>query len=43
MEAVRSLVLRRNEDQIDLSRISQELLEELPPIALISNFRKFTA
>ncbi|MCI0512788.1 4Fe-4S dicluster domain-containing protein [candidate division KSB1 bacterium] len=43
MEAVRSLVLRRNEDHIDLSQISQALLEELPPIALISNFRKFTA
>jgi len=43
MEAVRLLVLRRNENYIEPSRLPQNLIEELPPIALISNFRKFTA
>lgn len=43
MEAVRQLVLRRNENHLEPSQLNHELLEELPPIALISNFRKFTA
>jgi heterodisulfide reductase subunit C len=43
MEAVRQVVLRQNENYVDPSQLPQELLEELPPIAVISNFRKFTA
>jgi len=43
MEAVRLVVLRRNENQIEPSKLPQDLIEEMPPIALISNFRKFTA
>ena len=43
MEAVRLLVLRRNENHLEPSQLPQDLIEELPPIALISNFRKFTA
>jgi len=43
MEAVRQLMLRRNENQIEPSQLPQTLLEELPPIAIISNFRKMTA
>jgi heterodisulfide reductase subunit C len=43
MEAVRLLVLRRNENQIEPSQLPQDLIEEMPQIALISNFRKFTA
>ncbi|MDZ7261443.1 MAG: 4Fe-4S dicluster domain-containing protein [candidate division KSB1 bacterium] len=42
MEAVRLLSLRRNENYIEPSKLPPELIEELPPIALISNFRKFT-
>lgn len=43
MEAVRQIVLRQNENHVEPSQLPQDLLEELPPIAVISNFRKFTA
>ncbi len=43
MEAVRQIVLRKNKNYVEPSQLPQELLEELPPIAIISNFRKFTA
>lgn len=43
MEAVRLLSLRDNVDYVHPSEISKELIEELPPIALISSFRKHTA
>lgn len=42
-EAIRLLSLRKNVDLFDISSISDEDLEELPAIALISNFRKTTA
>jgi hypothetical protein len=42
MEALRLLVLRENVDQIRISEISKEDLRELPPVALVSNFRKCT-
>ncbi|MCD6485209.1 MAG: 4Fe-4S dicluster domain-containing protein [Candidatus Odinarchaeota archaeon] len=41
-EALRLIVLRESKDYIDISEISQKDLEELPPIALVSNFRKYT-
>ena len=41
-EALRLIVLRESKDYIDISEISQKDFEELPPIALVSNFRKYT-
>lgn len=43
IEALRQILLRKREDHVDLNKISKEELENLPPIALISNFRKFTS
>jgi len=43
MEAVRQRVLRKNVDWVNLREIEKEKLSELPPIALISNFRKKTS
>jgi heterodisulfide reductase subunit C len=43
MEALRLLILRANVDQIDISHMEKEKLESLPPIALVSNFRKTTS
>jgi heterodisulfide reductase subunit C len=42
MEALRLLILRTNVDQVNLSKIERKDLEELPPVALVSNFRKCT-
>jgi heterodisulfide reductase subunit C len=42
MEALRLLILRSNVDQIIISEIKREDLQELPPVALVSNFRKST-
>lgn len=42
MEALRLLILRSNVDQIKISEIKKEDLQELPPVALVSNFRKST-
>lgn len=39
MEALRQVALRKREDHVDVEQI--ENIEELPPIALVSNFRKF--
>lgn len=43
MEALRQIKLRRDQDHIDLRDIPKEELRRIPPIALISNFRKTTA
>lgn len=43
IEALRQILLRKREDHVDANKISKEELEKLPPIALISNFRKFTS
>jgi len=43
MEAVRLLTLRKNIDYVKLPKLSAETIAELPPIALISSFRKHTA
>jgi aryl-alcohol dehydrogenase-like predicted oxidoreductase len=42
MEALRVLVTRDKINYVELSSLTPEQLEELPQIALISNFRKFT-
>jgi len=43
MEALRQIKLRRDQDHIDLRDIPKEELRRIPPIALISNFRKTTS
>jgi heterodisulfide reductase subunit C len=42
MEALRLMVTRDNINYVEPLSLSLEQLEELPQIALISNFRKFT-
>ncbi|MCX5884807.1 MAG: 4Fe-4S dicluster domain-containing protein [Proteobacteria bacterium] len=42
MEALRVLVTRDKINYVEPSSLTPEQLEELPQIALISNFRKFT-
>lgn len=42
MEALREINLRENISYVNPSALPVEELEELPPIALIANFRKFT-
>ena len=43
MEAIRQLMLRENEDYIELAKIAEEVIEEVPQIALVSCFRKHTS
>ncbi len=43
MEALRLLILRSNIDHIEISKMEREDLEKLPPVALVSNFRKATS
>ena len=43
MEALRQILLRGKFDYLKLDELSREELEEIPPIALISVLRKFTA
>ncbi len=41
-EALRQVKLRLSIDRIDINKMDKADLEELPPIALVSAFRKFT-
>jgi len=43
MEAIRLLSLRRNEDFLAPDSLPGEVYEEMPQIALVAAFRKFTA
>lgn len=43
MEALRQILLRKKRDHVKLSKLSDKEKESVPPIALISNFRKFTS
>lgn len=43
MEALRLLILRRNINYIEPSKLTSETVEELPQIALVSAFRKLTS
>jgi heterodisulfide reductase subunit C len=42
MEALRQMVLRTRLDHVEIRQLGRKTIGELPPIALISNFRKFT-
>ncbi len=43
MEAVRQILLRKRCDHVEVRELSDEEKASVPPIALISNFRKFTS
>ncbi|MBE0479285.1 4Fe-4S dicluster domain-containing protein [Candidatus Aerophobetes bacterium] len=43
MEAVRQIILRKNIDHVSPLSISKKMLSQLPQIALVSSFRKFTS
>jgi len=43
MEALRQVLLRKKQDHVKISKLKSEEKESVPPIALISNFRKFTS
>jgi len=43
MEAIRQILLRRRKDYVDIPKLTDKQKEEVPPIALISSFRKYTS
>lgn len=43
MEAIRQILLRKRKDHVVISKLSADEKSEVPAIALISNFRKFTS
>jgi heterodisulfide reductase subunit C2 len=43
MEAMRLLSLRKNKNHLEPSQMSKETVAELPPIAMVSSFRKLTS
>ena len=42
MESLRLISIERRGDHLDVSRLPAELVDELPQLALIGGFRKFT-
>ncbi|MHC4738860.1 MAG: 4Fe-4S dicluster domain-containing protein [Planctomycetota bacterium] len=42
MEALRQIILRDQKNYVNLNEIKKEILDKLPQIALIGNFRKLT-
>jgi heterodisulfide reductase subunit C len=43
IEALRQILLRKREDHVKVEKLTGEEKGDVPPIALISNFRKFTS
>jgi heterodisulfide reductase subunit C len=43
MEAVRQILLRQKKERLVVARLTDRAREEVPPIALISSFRKYTS
>ena len=43
IEALRQILLRKRIDHVKVEKLTDEEKESVPPIALISNFRKFTS
>ena len=43
MEALRQKTLRKSKNYIEPSQMSQEVIAEMPQIALVAGFRKFTS
>jgi heterodisulfide reductase subunit C len=42
MEALRAIALRNKTDYVDLTGIPQDMIADLPQIAMVSSFRKHT-
>lgn len=43
IEAIRQILLRKRKDHVKVEKLSDKQKENVPPIALVSNFRKFTS
>jgi heterodisulfide reductase subunit C len=43
IEALRQILLRKRMDHVKLDKLTDEEKENVPPIALVSSFRKFTS
>lgn len=43
IEAIRQVLLRQRHDHVQIEKLTDEEKENVPPIALISSFRKFTS
>jgi heterodisulfide reductase subunit C len=43
IEALRQILLRKRQDHVKVDKLTDSEKEDVPPIALISNFRKFTS
>jgi len=43
IEALRQLLLRKRKDHVEIKELTKKEKEDVPPIALISCFRKFTS
>jgi hypothetical protein len=43
MEAVRQVLLRKRKDRVQIPKLTDKQKEEVPPIALIGSFRKYTS
>ena len=43
IEAIRQIILRKGLDHVEVKELTEEQKTEVPPIALISCFRKFTS
>ncbi len=43
IEAIRQILLRQRQDHVKIEKLTDEEKEDVPPIALISSFRKFTS
>jgi heterodisulfide reductase subunit C len=43
LEAIRLILLRDRQDHVQIEKLTDQEKEEVPPIALVSSFRKFTS
>jgi len=43
IEAIRQILLRQRQDHVQIEKLTDKEKEDVPPIALISSFRKFTS
>jgi heterodisulfide reductase subunit C len=43
IEALRQILLRKREDHLNVTKLSDKEKEDIPPIALISSMRKYTS
>jgi len=42
-EAIRQILLRKRQDHVQIEKLTDQEKEDIPSIALVSNFRKFTS